>query len=360
MRLALLVNAALWFVTVSGTTAIASPLFDEQTPLALTIEVPMRELIRKRLENPVYDAVVRYKGSSGEETVLRAQLTSRGNARLDVCEFPPLRLMLKKGDAKGTIFEGQTRLKMVTQCSKRNDAEKWLLQELGIYRAYNNVTDFSYRTRRLDVTYRDSESSRREETQVAFFIEPTDALATRLKKDSIRPPLIEPDQYSQVELTKNMLFQLLIANTDFSAKRGPSGEGCCHNGRVLTEPGAQKGWVIVPYDFDQAGIINTDYALPDRRLGIRTVNVRLYRGFCWQNDALPAVIDVFQNRRDAITAALIPSELSSTRQKRIRRFVDGFYDILDDPTELRSRIADKCRGAATFPIRKTTLSDNQI
>ena len=359
MNLSLRIIATLSLLVFSGAASVASPLFDEQATLALTIEAPMRELIKKRLDNPVHDALIRYMDSSGEEVVLRAQLTSRGNARLDICEFPPLRLIFKKEDTKGSIFEGHRDLKLVTQCKNNSDGEKWVLQELGIYRAYNAVTDYSYRARRLDITYLDVDSSRWKREQVAFFIEPTRQLASRTGLDSIRPPTIEPRQFHQGELAKYMLLQFLIANTDFSVSRGPSGEGCCHNGRVFTEPGAQEDWVTVPYDFDQAGIINTDYALPDRRLGIRTVNVRLYRGFCWQNDSLPEAIATFKSHRDEITAALVPSELSSTRQKRIRGFVDGFYDILDDPAELQSRITDKCRGAATFSIRKTTTSDDQ-
>lgn len=345
-------------VLVAGSASVASPLFNDDSILALTIEAPMRELIKKRLDRVEYDAVVRYTDSSGQERVLQGQLTSRGNARLEVCDFPPLRLELSKSDTAGTIFEGQTRLKMVTQCTKRRDAEKWLLQELGIYRAYNEITDYSYRVRRLDVTYIDRESSRWKRIQPAFFIESTDEAANRLQLDSIRPPTIEPAQFNQTELAKNMLFQLLIANTDFSVKRGPSGEGCCHNGRVFAQPGEQKNWIILPYDFDQAGLIDTDYALPDRRLGIRGVTNRLYRGFCWQSNALPGTIDFFRERRDAISEALIPPELSSSRQSRMRRYIGGFYGILDDPGELQKRITDQCRGTDAFPIRKTTASAN--
>ena len=332
----------------------ASPLFDEESSLTLTIEAPIRELVRKRRDRPEYDAVVRYTDSSGQEVVLNARLTSRGNARLDACDFPPLRLNLKRSETVGTVFEGQNRLKMVTQCNSSSDAKNWLLQELGIYRAYNIVTDYSYRTRRLDVTYVDSSSKRWRRFRPAFFIEPTGMMADRLQLDSVRPPAIEPNQFHQAELTNNLLFQLLIANTDFSAKRGPASEGCCHNGRVLTETGQQKNWIVVPYDFDQAGLINTDYALPDARLKIKSVNRRLYRGFCWQSDSLPDAMDILRERREAITTALTPSEFSSSRQKRTKRFVDRFYKIIDDPKELQKRIADKCRGAATFPIRKTT------
>jgi hypothetical protein len=347
-----LVSVSLAATAVSVSTA--SPLFDEEASLTLTIEAPMRELIKKRRDKPEYDAVVRYTDSSGQEVVLNARLMSRGNTRLDVCDFPPLRLDLKKSETVGTVFEGQNRLKMVTQCNRSGDARNWLLQELGIYRAYNIITDYSYRARRLDVNYVDSSSSRWKRSRPAFFIESTGGMADRLDLDSVRPPTIEPNQFQQAQLANNLLFQLLVANTDFSAKRGPASEGCCHNGRVLTKPGQQKNWIVVPYDFDQAGIINTDYALPDARLKIRSVNNRLYRGFCWQNDSLPDAMDIFRERRETITTALIPAEFSSSRQKRSKRFVDRFYKIIDDPKELQKRIVDKCRGAATFPIRKTT------
>ena len=334
--------------------SLASPLFDDDTSIALIIEAPMSEIVRKKHDRTVHDAVVRYQDSSGQEIVLNAQLSTRGNARLEVCEFPPLRLTLKKGETAGTIFAGQKRLKMVTQCKNGGTGEKWLLQELGIYRAYNVISDYSYRTRRIDVTYRNVGSKGRDRTQAAFFIESTGEMADRLQLDSIRPPVIQNFQYETTELNNNLLFQLLIANTDFSVRVGPSGEGCCHNGRVLTIPGGQDNWIVVPYDFDQAGIINTDYAIADRRLGIRKVTQRKYRGYCSQNESLPATLDLFRERREAIIAALIPAELSASRQKRVRRFANGFYEILDDPKELKKEIMEDCRQVSTFSIRKTS------
>jgi len=168
------------------------------------------------------------------------------------------------------------------------------------------------------------------------------------------PPNVRDDQFGMDSIAEAMLFQYLIANTDFAVKKGPSGEGCCHNGRVLSPPGRQHEWVVLPYDFDQAGIIRTDYALPDIRLPIRDVNVRLYRGFCWQNHALPPAVERFNRNRDAITAALIPDDVSKTQKGRIRRYVDRFYDIVNDSAELQSRVLDQCRGPSSFEIRAST------
>lgn len=164
-------------------------------------------------------------------------------------------------------------------------------------------------------------------------------------------------QFEIGELTNNLLFQYLIGNTDFSVKRGPSGEGCCHNGRVIALPGQQDEWVVLPYDFDQAGIINTDYAAPDKRLGITRVTSRSYRGFCGQNELLPDAVARFNERRDDITNALLPDEVSASKQKRVRRFIDRFFEIVSDQEELQKRITDKCRGPSSFPIRKTTTSE---
>jgi len=353
------IATAWWLAIAVAPVGFASPLFEGQTDLELTIEAPFRELVRKRHDRPVYDAVVRYTDATGAERVLQAQLSSRGNSRLTACEFPPLRLILTDSETAGTVFEGQTRLKMVTQCNKSSSARKWLLQELAIYRAYSEITDYAYRTRRLNVAFRERNSSRQPRMQPAFFIERTAALAGRFERDSIRPPIIQPEQHNQAVLAKNMLFQLLIANTDFSVKRGPEGEGCCHNGRVLAQSGQQADWVVVPYDFDQAGIINTDYAVPGRRLGIGRVRSRLYRGFCWQNDSLADAARVLRERREAITAALVPTELSARTQSRVRRYVDEFYEILNDPGELNRKITDKCRGTASLTIRKTRTAADE-
>jgi hypothetical protein len=328
-------------------------LFDSTESLALTIEAPMRELIRKRLDKPELDATVTYTTASGESRSIPATVSSRGNARLLSCNFPPIRVEFKPEAVQGTPFEGERRLKMVTPCARGKKEQGWLAQEYGIYTAFNFVTDYSYRVRRLEVSFRDIGSSRWERQLPAFFIEATGELAERVGMASLRPPEIAAAQFDGESLTNNVLFQFLIANTDFSIKRGPRGEGCCHNGRVVAPAGQQGDYVIVPYDFDQAGVINADYALPDERLRIRYVTSRLYRGFCWQNDMLPAAISRFNDHREVITSALAPDGISNNRRKRAIRFVDRFYDIINDPEELEKHVVAKCRGAATFSVRKT-------
>jgi hypothetical protein len=330
---------AVWPVTVAG-----APLFESNETLSVTIQAPMRQLLRHRDSDQEYDAVLTYTDTTGAEQQLNLKLTTRGRSRLEVCDFPPLRLIFNRDDTGATVFEDQRRLKMVTQCKRGSRGEDWTLQEYGIYRAYNAITDFSYRVRWLQVDFRDTESTRWQKIQGTFLIESTSAAARRLQRKSIGPPQIRPEQFSVVETSRNMLFQYLIGNTDFAVKRGPSGEACCHNGRVLAPTKRDDDWVILPFDFDQAGIISTDYALPDANFPIRRVSTRLYRGFCAQNTVLADSIALFNERRSDITAALLPPGLSKSRHKRALRYIDRFYDTVNDPQKLKREIVDKCRG----------------
>ena len=323
--------------------AQAASLFDRNHTLSITIEAPMRQMLRHRTSPEEYDAVLSYTDAAGVGHRLNFILTTRGRSRLELCKFPPLRLTFNPDDTGATIFEGQRRLKMVTQCEKGSNGKSWVLQEFGIYRAYNAISDFSYRVRRLEVNFRDTDSKRWQQVQPAFLIESTGAAARRLQRKSIRPSQINPNQFSPVETTHNLLFQFLIANTDFSVRRGSSGERCCHNGRVLAVSDRRSDWVVLPYDFDRAGIINTDYAIPHNKLPISRVTSRLYRGFCWQNTMLPLSIAMFNLNRSKITDALLPAGLGKTKRKRALNYIDRFYKIVNDPRQYEKQILDKCR-----------------
>jgi len=315
----------------------------------------MRQLLRQRDNDQEFDAVLIYSDGAGVEQRRDLKLTTRGRSRLELCEFPPLRLIFDADEFTDTVFADQRRLKMVTQCKRGSRGEDWVMQEYGIYRAYNVITDYSYRVRWLEVVFRDTESTRWQKVQGVFLIESTGEAARRMQRKSIRPPEIRPEQFAVVETSRNMLFQFLIGNTDFAVKRGPSGEACCHNGRVLAPLEQDDDWVVLPFDFDQAGIINTDYALPDANLPIRRVSTRLYRGFCSQIAVLPETIALFNESRSDITAALLPLGIRKSRHKRALQYIDRFYDTVNDTQTLKQEILDKCRG----PRPKSSRSDIQ-
>ena len=340
--------------------ADSAPLFESNEMLSVVIEAPMQDLSRQRHKRPVFPGKFRYTDASGDAHEFSVKVSTRGNSRLDLCDYPQLRIIFDPAETKGTLFEGQDKLKLVRQCLRGRNGQDGLLLEYGIYRAYNVVTDYSFQVRKLTVNYRDSESSRRDRTQAAFFLEDDNAVAKRLHRERIRPPEVKLAQMKPVETTHNLLFQYLIGNTDFAVKKGVKGEGCCHNGRVIAEAGKQQDWVILPYDFDYAGIIDTDYALPGKGLPIRRVSTRLYRGFCWQNELLPDSIRLFNEKRSDVETALLPSDVSAGKSRRVKSFIERFYKIVNDPEELKDRLTDKCRLPGSNPLRESLVSPDHV
>lgn len=339
------------------TSAVAQTrLFDTAEPIRLTIVAPVRDLVREREKKKTYDGVMRFAGATGREIELPIQVAPRGNSRLRVCRFPPLKIKFEKAPARGTVFEGLHNLKLVTHCKSGQRASDWLLQEYGAYLGYNVISDYSFRVRRVETVYLDTESSRFKREETSFFIEPVEEAARRLERVTLRPPNVEQNQLNKVETARSALFQYLIGNTDYAVKRGPRGEGCCHNGRVLAPVGEQSDWIVLPYDFDQAGIVQTDYALPDERLRIRSVKDRLYRGFCWHNAELADAIKRFNERRDEITAALLPPDLSKRRARSAQNYVAMFFRTINDPDDLKKYLLDRCRGTNSLPVRASTFT----
>lgn len=325
--------------------AAEHPLFECDTPLEFTLELPMKTLLRRADDRPDLDGKLHYIDQHGNQLVFDVQVTTRGHSRLEICSFPPLSVSFKKKQVNDTIFAGQKKLKIVTQCRSGDSYLDFLRQEYGIYRAYNVVAEPSFRVRMLNITFRDSQGKRKDDVQTAFFIESIDEVAERLQLETIKLNKIPPRHLDAANSSIYELFQFLIANTDWSKTKGPGDEECCHNGKVLREPDTDTGWFVLPYDFDQAGLINVPYARPHEQLPIRHVTQRLFRGRCEYLGYLDATIDLFNREREAIEAALISGGVSEKRQSTQTKYVARFYEIVNDPKLRQRYVDDRCRGS---------------
>jgi hypothetical protein len=135
----------------------------------------------------------------------------------------------------------------------------------------------------------------------------------------------------------------MVGNTDWSALSGPAGQRCCHNMAVLGAEGDRYN-TLLPFDFDQAGLVDAPYAAPDERLKIQRVTQRVYRGYCSLNDELPAAIAVFNRKRPKIDKLFNENVLPNPQaRKRAVKYIDGFYDTINNPRKVESRIVSKCR-----------------
>ena len=332
-------------LVASGTRAAEpAPLFASDDVLDMTLAVPLRTLIRGRTRRPEVEGTLSYTEADGAVTELDVEVRTRGRSRLELCSFPPLSVNLRRGQVAGMLFDGQNRLKLVTLCRDTPGYREYLELEYVIYRMYEQVSDFAYRVRPLRVQYLDSERGGDAEEAPAFFIEHQNGIAERVGMQAADVPGVPLAALRPEPLATYALFQYVIGNTDWSAISAAEDDTCCHNGDVLTPADGSTGAVVVPYDFDQAGLINTAYAAPHEDLPIRSVTQRLFRGFCATNELLDATVEKFNTARPAMEALLDAAALRDRTRADALQFLAGSYEILNDPEQRQREIVDRCRG----------------
>ncbi len=327
--------------TTAAVSDLPDALFQADKTLEVTITAPLKTLIRERSTEDYLPGVFHFTETDGTSVDFDVEMRTRGHFRHKTCDFPPLSLNFKKSQTDGTLFDKQNKMKLVAHCDDSSRYEQTVLREYLAYRLLNAITDLSFRVRLLQVRYVDSEDRRDEQVRYAFLIEHKNRLAKRLdRKDlEIERTTVGALQPNQLNLTS--IFEFLIGNTDFSPIAGASYNECCHN-YVLFGNNVDP-IIAVPYDFDQSGFVNAPYAVAPAQFHIRSVRQRVYRGRCVNNEYIEESISKFRNSRDALYALVAEQErLGSGVRKSIVRYLDDFYEIIDDPQEVERKIIDRC------------------
>lgn len=309
-----------------------SRLFLEATPLTLRIETDLHALTRDRgTERKAHSGTLHV----GESTIA-VKLRTRGIFRLKKCAFPPIRLDLPAHKVDDTPFAGEDRLKLVTHCQGDRLYERNLLREYALYRAFNTVTDSSFRVRLAHVTYVDS-AKHDSVTRYGFLIESDAALARRiaatpLAADNLYDPIMDPSYMTLVAV-----FQYLIGNTDWSVYKR-------HNIAIFQEGAEPRPLFAVPYDYDFSGAVNAPYASPPEQLTIKSVRDRVYRGFCQPDTVLTPVLDRFRGAKDSLYAAVraVP-DLPERDIRDVLAYFDDFYKLLDNRGSVNREFVRGCR-----------------
>ena len=285
--------------------------------------------------------------ADGEELNQRLQVSirARGNFRRENCKLPPLQLNFKKSEVKGTLFAGQNKIKLVSPCEPGKSYQANVVLEYLAYRTFEILTDHSFKTRLVRLSYVDSDKKKTSWTSIGFLIEDDSDMAARLGLKKFKLEQVEFYELNQARTALAELFMLLIANSDYSVLKGPEGESCCHNSEIIAAEGAQSGFIPIPYDFDLSGIVNAFYAAPPDILPIFSVRKRYYKGLCQPPEILAAAIEHIRSKHDEIIDLYASSvELVSKEKKKTLKYVEEFFEILDSAERTDREIIGRCRG----------------
>ena len=314
-------------------------LFEATEPLDITLKADFGAIAKNRgSDKPNHPGVLSYVTAAGDSVALDVQLHTRGHFRLGRCQYPPLKVVFNREQTPRTTFAHQGSLKLTVQCRGGQGYANYLLEEYLIYRAYNLLTDRSFRVRLARVSYVDPSAKHAPETRRAFFVEDDDRMARRNTTQVFAEQGVTQDELNFEQTGLAMVFQYMIGNTDFAVT-------ALHNIVLIRD---SSGVVYpVPYDFDWSGVIWTPYAQPDSRLGIATVRQRLFRGTCRAPEELAPLFARFNARKDTMYALYRGMAAEGLEAKRISQaldYYDEFFKTINDPGRTRREFLLACRG----------------
>ena len=336
LRVMLLVAACITWGVFAGA---GETLFTGDEIFDLTIRAPFTKLMRQA--EHASDVAGRLELSDG--TTIPMTCKKYGISRLRECQLAPLKITVGANDVRGTPFEGRQTLRLVTPCRLRGGYDRYTVLEYLVYRSYAVIAEPALQVRLVHVRFLDSEKPARDETGFAFFVEDIGRAAARRGQTWLDIQSQRTSDPDAAQLTLMTLFQYMVGNTDWSAVKGRPNDRCCHNVAVFGGGGVGLNTVL-PFDFDQAGLVNAPYAVPDGGLGIRRVTDRSYRGLCEHNMELPAAIAVFNQRRPELEALFSRDSLPYPKaRERALKYIGGFYETINDSRKLQKEILGDCR-----------------
>jgi hypothetical protein len=314
----------------------AKQFFAEDSIFEMTLETDLANLMSGRIKNGTQEAKITMPTPAGNTASADIKLSARGNMRRSICYLPPMKLLFKQETA--TVFSPLKNLKLVTNCKGGPENDQLLLKEYLAYKFYNLLTDLSFRVRLVRANYVDSKGKRKPFSSYAFLIEDVDAMAKRNGYVETNRSMVYTQSTERSQTTLMMLFEYMIANTDFSIPNN-------HNIKLLL-PKTDTGLAptAVPYDFDYSGFVNAPYAAPDPLFGIESVTERLYRGFLRSQEELAAAIKLFIDQKTAIyglIANLAP--LSDYSRKASVAFLDDFFEVIESERAVKRTFIDGAR-----------------
>tara|TARA_R110000868_G_scaffold158451_1_gene386587 strand:- start:2512 stop:3537 length:1026 start_codon:yes stop_codon:yes gene_type:complete len=316
-----------------------SKLFSTSTILPVQMAYSNRDLKKLTNDSTYLNTSLTYNDADTLGT-LPLRVRARGNFRLKKCYFTPVKIKIKKDDVKKTLFKGNKELKLVLPCLKEKNANDNVIKEFLIYKLYEVVSQYHFKTRLLDFALSEEKGKKIEEYKLkAFFLEDLEELEDRFG-GKVMERNVHPLQQDSLSSVRNAFFQYLIGNTDFST-------GYQHNQKLLFVNGFS---IPIPYDFDMSGFCDVSYSVVSQingeELQLESVRERLYRGFKRSDATMLLIRDEFlqnqQNMMDILNEHKAYFENPDEFEK-CKEYILEFFKIIANPATFKSEILDKRR-----------------
>jgi len=269
---------------------------------------------------------------SGE---IDASIEVRGNFRRkkENCDFPPIRIRLKKGDVEKSVFGRNRNIKLVTHCrEKSSQFIQFMAKEYTTYKIHNLISIYSFKVKMVEITYIDENNKLKPFTNQAFIIQDVEDLA-RIHDMKEFEGRLTADSIDHDNLLTTSIFQFMIGNTDWLIQFSKNLKFLRDGNKII----------LVPYDFDYTALVGTDYSLPGGH-AVLMVPERTFKGPCFEMDELEGEFMRFNDKKEEILQLITESPYLKPRSKsEMKKYINEFYSIIKSKARVKEYFLSKCK-----------------
>ena len=310
--------------TSTSNEAIKTIFKQLQTADQLVISTNLDSLLLNKKKGN-YQAAQLTASTKGIEAInLPIKIKSRGKSRRNMCEMPPLKLNFNKTDLSNLgLQQSFDKIKLITHCQLDGAMENLLLKEYWTYRFYNNLSANSFRVKLIKITYVHDLDQTRSIDSYAVIIENSSEMAHRIggtivKQYGIQTSQLIPDDYHNL-----LVFNYMIGNTDWDVR--------FQQNVKLVKIEGQDQLIVVPYDFDQAKLVDAPYISVNKSLRTPRADNRYVMDQLNDPLVLANSIQQFKDLKD--NGLQIHEDcpyLKKRDKKKMSGYLESFYALLQD------------------------------
>jgi len=236
-----------------------------------------------------------------------------------VCHLPPLKIDFPKKTLNYLGFTNHDKLKIVLPCDSGDEYQQGLYKEYVVYQLYKAIDSFGFNTRLVNFILADKAKKRYNLT--GFIIEDDKDYSLRTNAILVKDGIVNDQAFERESYIKMHFFQYMIINNDYAIYNK-------HNLEIIFPEGAKKPRAI-PYDFDYAGIVDQDYAVPPSILPIDNVRQPFFRGKDITTEEIVTTSLFFLEREQEMLSIVDNADyLNKDNKKLISRDLKRFFKLL--------------------------------
>jgi hypothetical protein len=251
----------------------------------------------------------------------KVEVRSRGKFRRKMAPIPPLKVKFKKKTLAAEGLDTLNEIKLVLPCYNDESGENLIIREYLIYKMFEKVSGVSMRAHLIKINLRDTHVENAKNVRSAILLEDEEDLAVRMNASIVEGFGIPIDSLAANQAALTVMFQYMIGNTDWdiAMQRNVRFVRGKENGKIL----------VVPYDFDFAGLVAAPYASPASESGLRTVRDRFLMAYGLKQPALKRAAQQIKSVKEDLYEICRTRDLSRDDSQAMIDYLQTFFVQLE-------------------------------